>query len=196
MSWCTCTLEVYVTYPRIWLQYKMMTPSNGNIFRVTGHLCGESPHKGQWRGALVFSLFFAWINSWISNREVGDLRRHHTQYDVTVMKSIPPPCDYAFRSTLHGTDSFCLYGLLRALGVALRIFVWGFLVEEILDAVCLGNNTWMVGQRSPPVMDSILKSDTLNANCCILTECWNISCQESIWRYIIKEIVCIKNVSN
>ena len=34
-----------------------MTSSNGNIFRVTGHLCGEfTGHKGQWRGALVFFL--------------------------------------------------------------------------------------------------------------------------------------------
>ena len=35
----------------------MMTSSNGNIFLVTGHLCGEftdSQHRGQWRGALVF----------------------------------------------------------------------------------------------------------------------------------------------
>ena len=46
----------------------MMTSSNGNIFRVTGHLCGEFhrspvnfPHKGQWRGALMFSLICNWI---------------------------------------------------------------------------------------------------------------------------------------
>ena len=38
----------------------MMTSSNGNIFRVTGPLWGkppspaDSPHKGQWRGALMF----------------------------------------------------------------------------------------------------------------------------------------------
>ena len=67
----------------------MMTSSNGNIFRVTDHLCGEflvnSPHKGQWRGALMFSMVCALINSWVNNREVGDLRRHRTHYDVIVM---------------------------------------------------------------------------------------------------------------
>ena len=31
-----------------------------------------SPHKGQWRGALMFSLVYAWINDWINNREAGD----------------------------------------------------------------------------------------------------------------------------
>ena len=44
------------------------------------------PHKGQWRGALMFSLICAWINGWVKNRDAGDLRRHHAHYDVTVMK--------------------------------------------------------------------------------------------------------------
>ena len=35
----------------------------------------NSPHKGQWRRALVFSLIWAWINGGINNREAGDLRR-------------------------------------------------------------------------------------------------------------------------
>ena len=27
----------------------------------------NSPHKGQWRGALMFSLIIDWINSWVNN---------------------------------------------------------------------------------------------------------------------------------
>ena len=45
----------------------------------------NSPHKGQWRGALIFSLICAWINGWVNNREAGDLRRHRAHYDITVM---------------------------------------------------------------------------------------------------------------
>ena len=45
----------------------------------------NSPHKGQWRGALMFTLICARINGWINNREAGDLRRNRTHYDVTVM---------------------------------------------------------------------------------------------------------------
>ena len=45
----------------------------------------NSPHKGQWRGALMFSLICAWINGWVNNRETGNLRQHRANYDVTVM---------------------------------------------------------------------------------------------------------------
>ena len=46
------------------------------------------PHKGQWRGTLVFSLICAWTNDWVNNRKAGDLRRHHAHYDVTVMAHV------------------------------------------------------------------------------------------------------------
>ena len=39
----------------------------------------------QWRGALIFSLICAWINGWINNREVGDLRPNRAHYDISVM---------------------------------------------------------------------------------------------------------------
>ena len=42
-------------------------------------------HKGQWRGALMFSLICARINGWVNNCEAGDLRRHRVHYDITVM---------------------------------------------------------------------------------------------------------------
>ena len=40
----------------------------------------NSPHKGQWRGALMFSL--------IHHRGAGDLRRHRAHYDVIVMERL------------------------------------------------------------------------------------------------------------
>ena len=45
----------------------------------------KSPHKGQWRGALMFSLICAWINDIVNNGEACDLRRHRDHYDVIVM---------------------------------------------------------------------------------------------------------------
>ena len=46
----------------------------------------NSPHKGQRRGALVFSLICDWINSWVNNRDVGDLRRYRAHYDYIVLE--------------------------------------------------------------------------------------------------------------
>ena len=70
----------------------MMMSSNGNIFRITGPLCGEftghqriSLTKGQWRAALVFSLICAWTMGWINNRNASDLKHHHAHYDFIVM---------------------------------------------------------------------------------------------------------------
>ena len=50
----------------------------------------NSPHKCQWRRALMYSLICAWINGWVNNREAGDLRRHRARYDVTVMVCVIP----------------------------------------------------------------------------------------------------------
>ena len=50
----------------------------------------NSPHKGQWCVALMFSLICVWINGCVNNLEAVDLRRYRAHYDVIVMQS----CDY------------------------------------------------------------------------------------------------------
>ena len=45
----------------------------------------NSPHKRQWRGALMFCLICAWMNGWANKREADNLRRHRAHYHVTVM---------------------------------------------------------------------------------------------------------------
>ena len=69
----------------------MMALSNGNIF-VLLPLCegnppvtDEFPSQSQWRGVLMFSLICAWTDGSVNNRDAGDLRRHRSHYDVTVM---------------------------------------------------------------------------------------------------------------
>ena len=54
----------------------------------------NSPHKGQWRGALMFSLICVWINGWVNNRGAGDLRRYLAHYDVTVMQICTQACNF------------------------------------------------------------------------------------------------------
>ena len=53
----------------------MMTSSIGNIFRATGHLCGE----------FTGHLIFARMNDWVNKGEAGDMRLHRANYDVIVM---------------------------------------------------------------------------------------------------------------
>ena len=60
--------------PRYW-------PFVRGIHRSTAN----SPHKDQWRGALMFSLICARLNCWVNNRDAGDLKRHRAYYDVIVM---------------------------------------------------------------------------------------------------------------
>ena len=79
-----------MTYPHP----SMMTSSNGKkcprywpFVRGIHRSPVNSPHKGQWRGALMFSLICTQINGWVNNGEAGDLRRHRAHCDVIVMAS-------------------------------------------------------------------------------------------------------------
>ena len=49
----------------------------------------NSQHKGQWCGALMFSLICAWINGLVVNREAGYLRRHRAHYNIRVRMTLP-----------------------------------------------------------------------------------------------------------
>ena len=68
-----------------------MTSSNGNIFRVTDHLCGEFTglrwFPAQGPETRNFDVFFDLsLNKRLSKtREAGDLRRYRTHYDVIVI---------------------------------------------------------------------------------------------------------------
>ena len=80
----------------IWLRFQNQTkhddvikwkhiPRNWLFVRGIHRSPVNSSHKGQWRGALMFSLICVWINDWVNNREAGDFRRYLTHYDVIVM---------------------------------------------------------------------------------------------------------------
>ena len=60
----------------------------------------NSPHKSQWRGALMFTLICTRINGWVNNREAGDLRRYRAHYDVIVMY---------IQLGIHISDQTCMH---------------------------------------------------------------------------------------
>ena len=101
-----------------WKQFPRYWPFVRGIHRSPVN----SPRKGQWRGALMFSLICVWINGWVNNREAGDSRRNHAHYDVIVMsrgidfnsdgtsatdvlKSVAGQKRAQFRCTLHRPNS-------------------------------------------------------------------------------------------
>ena len=49
----------------------------------------NSPHKGQWHGALMLSLICTWKNGWVNKRHAGDVRNHVADCDITVMVQSP-----------------------------------------------------------------------------------------------------------
>ena len=64
-------------------------------------------HKGQWRGALIFSLIYTWTNGWANNRGAGDLRHHCAHYDVAVMNTEILMQNMIISGTVHSI--FLLY---------------------------------------------------------------------------------------
>ena len=67
-----------------------MTSVNGNIFRATGPLWGEStghrwiPLTKASNAGLWYFFICAWTNGWWNSRYAGDLRPHGAYYDVTI----------------------------------------------------------------------------------------------------------------
>ena len=77
MAWClhlSWWRNQVKTFPRYWPFVRGIHRSPVNF-----------PHIGQWRGALMFSLFCAWINGGVNNLDAGDLWRQCANYDVIVM---------------------------------------------------------------------------------------------------------------
>ena len=74
----------------------------------------NSPHKGQWRGDLMFSLICAWTNSRVNNRDAGNYRSHRAHYDVIVMDCSLSDCNEL---------QVCQFVVCEMCGIALSSFV-------------------------------------------------------------------------
>ena len=69
-----------------WWHHEMEKfPRNWQFVQGIHRFSMKSPHKGQWSGALMFSLICARINHWVNSHEAGDLRRYRCHHDVIVM---------------------------------------------------------------------------------------------------------------
>ena len=82
----------------------------------------KSPHKGQWRGALMFFFICAWISGCVNNDKAGDLRRRRAHCDGIVMlggylgyghlsfiRNTARKCKVAFITYIHGIQNSCKF---------------------------------------------------------------------------------------
>ena len=88
--WASCQLRGWGVQKHLWhddvLKWKHFPCYSPFVWGIHRSPVNSS-HKGQWRGALMFSLICTWINGWVSSCEAGDLRRYCAHYDATVMSS-------------------------------------------------------------------------------------------------------------
>ena len=68
----------------IWKHFPRYWPFVQGVYRSPVN----STHKGQWCGALMFSLICAFINDWVNNHGAGDLRRLRPHQDINVMVTV------------------------------------------------------------------------------------------------------------
>ena len=78
-SYDTSTTQITLSCCSFSLWRHQMETRSALLALCTGNY---SLHKGQLRGALMFSLICAWINGSVTNRDTGDLRHHRAHYDV------------------------------------------------------------------------------------------------------------------
>ena len=106
-------------------QQHMMTSSNGNIFRVTGHLCGE-----------FIGVTRSFVNGWVNNREAGDLGRYPAHYDVTVMNLGPALLTLkGFLSKAFSRKTDCDWLMLKRISQSQPNFLLKLLVINLLVLV-------------------------------------------------------------
>ena len=109
----------------------------------------NSPLKGQWRGALMFSLVCVWRNGWVNTRKAGDLRRYRDHYGVTVMFY---SYIYLFICSFNHMLFTCLLFIFERV---LQFFLSSFLLlchdlemSSVLLILCEGNPLVTVGISS------------------------------------------------
>ena len=119
----------------------------------------NSPHKGQWRGALMLSLICAWINGLVNNRESGDLRRHWAHYDVIVMnrgktfKLIYAACSHCPKQIIAYVELCPTYHTNRLISTLMGLSVsqlWGICRSTLAQvmACCLMAPTYYMNRHA------------------------------------------------
>ena len=117
-----------------WKQFPRHWPFVRGIHRspVDSGYPGYIAHKGQWWGALMFSLISTWTNGWANNGDADDLRCHCAHYDVTVMH-----CALFNTLKLKQNDRHFAHSILKCIFLNEKLWFW---TKTLSDSVCEGTN--------------------------------------------------------
>ena len=148
---CMCVLNSGVTHVDVinWKHFPRYWPFVRGIHRSPGN----SPHKGQWRRALIF--FYLGLNKRLSKQSwLCDLRRHRANYDVTVMCKII----FVMGNFPYSVTFIWMSHKKHILSQSTKV-VTEYLINNIVDvrmpfadtSVCwcnFTNDLWITGQES------------------------------------------------
>ena len=113
---------------KTWWRHRMETFS-ALLALCAGYspVSGEFPSQRPVTRSFDFSLMLAWTNGWTSNRDAGDLKRHHAHYDATIMILMigmifavrklkigawgrgGGSCDFEFENSSFGLNMYCSF---------------------------------------------------------------------------------------
>ena len=81
-----CILPILCIKHAAWWRHQMETFS-ALLAICAGNTCEFPAQRPVTRSFDIFFIW-AWMNSWVNNRDAGDLRRHHANYGFTVMDAM------------------------------------------------------------------------------------------------------------
>ena len=127
-----------------WWSHQMETFSALLAFvRVIHRWPVNSSHKGQWRGALMFSLICAWTETGANNGDAADFRRYRVYFDVIVMQEGYPD------RKVHGACMGPTWGRqdpggphVGPMNLAIRVLLYGIYVWNASQFQISRNLVW------------------------------------------------------
>ena len=157
-SWpCLCPIYVYdidswARYGSPFLSIPWWRHQTGTFSALLALCAGNSrspvnsPHKDQWREALMFDLICAWTNVYVNNRDAGDLRRHHAHYDVIVMQNVLSIISWKCWYDVHCLSSAAdarqnLYSHSHLLKTSIYVSLYVIQLWDVYPNIAIQNNT-------------------------------------------------------
>ena len=133
----------------------------------------NSPHRGQWRRASMFSLICAWTKGWTNHRDSGDLRCRRAHYNVTLMEAME--CFVGVWSKFVSIKTMVLYGRLTVLpfcsrwrAVQTRTSWWWWRRPS--------RQTWVCGRIHRETRSTVVRTNSTSQMAMMTTWCLATTC--------------------